>query len=576
MITFFGLQMTLTRHLSEDALTRLAFQELPAKRASQANRHLHHCSACHSRFNDLAHTAQTIVEHSEYVVNHLESLSRSRRDAFIERLDVLLDSVPSSPTPQQVEMQYETLTGGYFAPLLKSILTVVCAGLVLLSVWHLHLRSVSAAEFLNRAVASDRSPQTTGGPGVIQRRFRIKTAKRTIEHDAYTDVTGRQLENANAQAEDGDLAIRLALAGVSWDDPLSAASFKEWHDLQPDPSDDVSNSGGGLLTIRTRVSSTSIAQESLTVREDTFHPVERTVEFRESDTVDISEVGLDFLSNEAANNLFSTVAPAISTAAPRAPARALIPSQGQLNETELEARLILNQNNADTGEQIEITQNARGVRIDGLVESENRKKKLSESLQGLPFLSVLIRSLDDLDSSSGRAPQVDATQEQSAVAPVSRLEQYFLKQGRSRDDLGRISAGLFDSSLAVNRSSRSIEQLSLRFSSSEHLSPAAIQARDELLSRTVERLLNDLKEQQQFLEAADLDPDSTVFPPNNSGDESSDLAHLAEIDMTVTKDLISGSAESSRSESAMAGDLAQTIMKLRAAALSIIPGHSNK
>lgn len=576
MNILFGWQMTLRHHLSEDALTRLISHELPAARTLLANRHLNCCSACRARFNELSRAAQAVAEHREYVVNQLDSLSASRRDSFIEQLDMLLDSVPARPAPQRFVTQYETLTAGNFAPSLKSVLSVVCAGLILLSVWHWHLPSVSAAEFLNRAVASDRSPQKTGSPGVIHRRFRIETTKKTIEHDAYSDFTGRRLEDVNVHAEDDELVIRLALAGVSWDDPLSAASFKNWHDLQPNPSDDVRNSGQGLLTIRTRLSSTSIAQESLTVRENSFHPVERTVEFRNADTVEISEVSLDFLSAEAANKLLSTPASAIGSGAPAIAAGALLPSQGQLNETELEARLILNQINADTGEQIEITRDEKGVRINGLVDSEGRRKELRESLQGLPFLSVTIRSLDDLNSSSGPGPQVDATQEQSAVAQVSPLEQYFLKHGRSRDDLGRISAGLFDSSLGINRSSRSIEQLLLRFSSSEHLSPAAIQARDELLSRTVERLLNDLEEQQQFLEDADLPPDSQAVSPNNSGDDSSDLAHLAEINMTVTRELISGSAESSRSENALAADLAQTITQLRTSALTIIPGHSSK
>jgi hypothetical protein len=576
MMTLFGWQMTLTRHLSEDALTRLIFHELPAARTFLANRHLNFCTACRTRFNELSQVAQAIVDHREYVVNQFDSLSHSRRDSFVEQLDMLLDSVPAKPTPRRFEKQYEILTAGTFAPSLKCVLTMVCAGLILLSVWHWHLPSVSAAEFLNRAVTSDRNPRKAGGSGVIHRRFRIKTAQKIIEHDAYADVTGHRLENVNAHADDGDLAIRLALAGVSWDDPLSAASFKNWHDLQSNSNDDVRASGEGLLTISTRLSSTSIAQESLTVREDSFHPVERTVEFRDADKVEISEVGLEVLSTDAANKLFSTPAPAIKSASSRIAAVAVLPSQGQLNETELEARLILNQINADTGEQIEITRDARIVQINGLVESENRKKELSESLQGLPFLSVTIRSLDELASRFGPTAQSGATQQQSAVAQVSPLEQYFVKQGRSREDLSRISAGLFNSSLAINRSSRSIEQLLLRFSSGENLSPAAIQARDELLSRTVERLLNDLKEQQQFLDDANLLPDPTAVSPNHSDDESSDLAYLAEINTALTRDLISGSGESSRSETALAADLAKTILQLRSATLSILPGNSSK
>jgi hypothetical protein len=576
MISMFGWQMTLKRHLSDDALARLIFHELPPARTLLADRHLTRCSACSARFNELSRAARAIAEHREFVVDQLELPPPSRRDSFIQQLDMLLDSVSARPMPQRFQTQYEALAAGTFAPTLRSVLTLICAGLILHSVWRWHLPTVSAAEFLNRAVASDRNPQKTGNLEVIHRRFRIKTAKMTIEHDAYCDVAGRQLEDVNTHAEDGDLAIRLALAGVSWDDPLSAASFKNWHDLQSEPNDDVRKSGEELLTVRTRLSSTSISQESLTVREDSFHPVERTVEFRDADTVEISEVGLDFLSKEAANKLFFAPAPTSSPALPRVSAGVLLPSQGKLDETELDARLILSQNNADTGEQIEITRDAKSIRIYGLVESQNRKKELSESLQGLPFLSVTIRSLDDLAIPSGTTAQFGAAQQQSTVAQVSPLEQYFIRNGRSRDDLSRISAGLFNSSLAINRSGRYIEQLLRRFSSSDNLSPAAIQARDELLSRTVERLLNELKEQQQFLDETDLAPDSAVVSPTNSDDEGSDLAHIAEINTTVTRELISGAGESTRPENALAADLAKTISQIRIAALSIIPANSSK
>jgi hypothetical protein len=576
MMTLFGWQLTLARHLSEDALTRLIFHELPAARKLLARRHLNYCSACRARFNELSRAAHSLDEHREYLMNRLAPPSPSRRDSFIEHLDKLLDSVPARPTPRRFEKQYEMLTTGTFAPSLKGALSMVCAGIILLLVWHWHLPSVSAAEFLNRAVASNRIPQKASSSEVIHRRFRIKTAQKTIEHDAYSDVTGRQFGYVTAHAEDEDLAIRLALAGVSWDDPLSAASFKNWHDVQSNPSDQVRASGDGLLTISTRLSSTDVTRETLTVREDSFHPVERTVEFRNAGAVDISEIGLDFLSSEAANKLFSTAAPAIKSASPRISTSALLPSLGQLNETELEARLILNQINADTGEQIEITRDTKAVLINALVESETRKKELKESLQALPYLSVTIWSLDDLAPPSGPAAQIPAAQQQSTVAQVSPFEQYFVKQGRSREDLSRISAGLFNSSLAIDRSSRSIEQLLGRFSSNADLSPSAIQARDELLSRVVERLLHDLKDQQQFLDEANLPPDSTPVSPVNSDAADSDLANLAELNTTLTRELISGSAESSRSETALAVEIAKTISQLRTAALSILPGPSGK
>jgi hypothetical protein len=577
MTSLFGPQSAPRSHLSEDALTRMICEEFSPARRLLAKRHLHRCSQCQARFKLLARKELEIVEYRRHVVSQLGPLTSARRDLFIEQLDIALESVPAKPWWKLVQEQFGVRLFGNFAPSLKSAVIVICAGLILFSVWRWHLPSVSAAEFLDRAVASDRNPANITGSGVIHRRFRVKTGKKTIEHDAYRDISGRrQPRNGNADVEDADLAIRLALAGVNWDDPLSAVSFKDWHDRQPNPNDEIHSSGEGLLTISTRLPSTGIAQESLTVRKNGFHPVDRTIEYRDFGTVEISEVSLDFLSWDRANQLFFIAEPEDRPSAPRVLARALLPSTAQMNETELQARLMLNQKSADTGEQIEITRDAKGVQVQGLVESEGRKRELKVSLQAIPFLSVTIRSFDDLKSTRSPAAQVVATQEQSAVAQVSPLERYFVQHGRTRDDLSRISAGLFNSSLAINRSSRSIDQIALRFSDDHDLSPTAVHARDELLSRTVERLLNDLKEQQQFLDEADLDFKSAAVTPRNPDADSAGLAHLAGLNTAVTRELISGATESSRSEKVLAADLAETISQLRAAALTIIAGHSGK
>jgi hypothetical protein len=247
-----------------------------------------------------------------------------------------------------------------------------------------------------------------------------------------------------------------------------------------------------------------------------------------------------------------------------------------MNESELEVRLMLNRLSADTGEQIAIARNNQGLQVQGLVESEERKRQLNESLQAIPFLSVSIRSFDDLKSALAPNPQVEVTQEQSTVAQISPFEQYFVRDGRSRDDLSRISAGLYNSSLAINRSCKSMEELSQRFSADNDLTPAAILARDDLLSRIVTRVLEDLKEQQQFLAEASFTLEPGESDPKNPEAASFDLTHLAEKNAAATRELISGADGEVRSEKAIAAEVADTISQLRIAVLASIPGHSIK
>ena len=565
-------------HLSEDALTRMTTRDLSPARRLLASGHLYRCSQCRARFDQLARVGEEIAEHRSNVVKRLGPLPPARRDLFIRQLDQLLRSVPATPWWKPFQIRFGAQPLRISAPSLLRTLVMICAGLILFSIWHWHLPTVSAAEFLARAMASDERPAQITGPGVIRRRFRVRTEKKTIEHDAYRDISGRRsLRNDNVDQEDADLAIRLALAGVSWQDPLSAASFKNWHDHQPNPEDEVRSFGNGLLAISTRLSSTNIVQETLTVREDGFHPVERTIEYRGFGTVEISEISLDYVSWDRANQLLLFgPQPENKLAPPRMSPGPFLPNMVQMNEAELEARLILNQKNADTGEQIEVTRDIKGVQVRGLVENEERKTELKQSLQTIPFLSVTIRSFDDLKSNRIPAAQIAPSQEQSAVAQVSPLEQYFVQHGRSREDLSRISAGLFNSSVAIHRSCRSIVEVMLRFSAADELSPAAIHARDELLSGTVERLLNNLNDQQEILGKADIPFESAGGSSINSDANRLDLAHLADENTALTRELVSGGGDPNRSEKELAAQVAETISQLRSAALTIIPGHSSK
>jgi hypothetical protein len=371
-------------------------------------------------------------------------------------------------------------------------------------------------------------------------------------------------------SQDADLAARLALAGVNWGDPLSAASFESWHNSQEQPSDEVRSAGNGLLTIRTRLESSLVADESFTVREDGFHPVERVIHYRDFGTVDISEISLDLVSWDKSDEryfeplLAARVSERRSTER-RSPVLDLPPATAQMNEAELRARLILNEQHADTGEQIEIRRDDQGVQVRGLVESEERKKDLIESLHGVPFVAVAIQSFDDLKSDPPAPPATVAIEQHSSVAVVSPLEQYFFVQDRGRDDLSRISAGLFNLSLAIDRSARLIEQITSRFPRTTELTPAAVDARDELVSRAAAQLVEALSDQQRLLKEANITPDPVaVVPSGELGGRS--LEDLAARNVAVTQELVSGPSPSGRSGPAIAAELAQTILELRSRA----------
>jgi hypothetical protein len=447
---------------------------------------------------------------------------------------------------------------------------LLLAGIIFVLVWRSRVPSVSASELLDRAVISDLNHLGSTGSGVIRQRLRIRARKKTFEHAVYHDISGsRRARTARLETEESDLAINLALAGVNWDDPLSAASFKSWHDRQSGRKDEISHPRLGLLTITTHLPATHIAQESFTVMDNDFHPLERTIAYREGGDIDITEISSDVLSSEAANQLFFEPQPGEGIISQRVSVHARILNPGQIDEIELRARLILSQQNADTGEQIEISRDSHGVRVQGWVEDDERKLHLIESLRDVPFLTTNIKSFDEVKSASLVSSQIHSVEQQSVVVEVSPLEQYFVKQGRSREDLSRISAGLFNSSLSIHRSCRNLEQITLRFSAGENLGPTAIHARDELRSRNSARLLEDLDAQRQLLDQAEIDAPLAVVESSGIETSSRDLTRLAERNAAVTRELISGGHGSDTPIERAAAELAEIISQMRAATLRI-------
>lgn len=522
------------------------------------------------------HSTLHVAEHSQNVIERLRPLSSARRDLFIQSLDGLLDSLPPDSRRERKLWQLGIGLFGNGMTSFGSALIIVCVALIVLSVWHAQLPIVSASEFLDRAVASDDSPARIKRGSVVRQRIRVETRKTTWEHSVYRDSSGNRFRRGVKVAkQERDLAAGLALAGVNWNDPLSAASFKNWHDHQSHAADEIQRSGTALLTLTTRLPLTSIAQESLTVTLGDFHPTKRTIQYRDAGVVDISEVSMDVLSSDMANQLFAEP-PAINRAVPpRVAAHEMLPSQAQMLETELQARLILNRQNADTGEQIEIIRDGKGIQVQGLVDGDERKQQLQQSLHEIPFLIVSIRSFEELKSAPSPSTQIGGTQPLSTVARVSPLEQYFMQQGRSRDDLSRISAGLFHTSLSINRSCRNLEQIRLRIAGQDVLTPAMISTRDELLTRILAQLLRDVNEQKELLDEAEIKRASVAIASSTPEARSIDLLDLAEKNSRVTRELIAGADQPTKPVEQLAQELFGTISQLRTAALQIHPEPEN-
>jgi len=551
-------------HLSADLLTRLACRELSAEKTSAATAHMQRCPLCCRKYQRIADAFQALQELHDIVVHELGATSGVSRANFIRRLARAMDAEPVPTVLGKFWIERNICCNVSLASALGATLTT----LLVIFMWRGPVTAVSAAEFLDRAVASQ-GGVVAEGSRVFRQRIQIRTARRTINRSIYQGYSTKGEEKTSRlDPEDRGIAAALTLAGVDWDAPLSPLSFKAWHDRQIHPKDSIQSQSDEFLTISTRVDSSDITCESLTVRKQSFHPVQRTIEYRRAPTVSIAEVGIESLSRERGTVPLSK--PGLKAAtAPNATSveAASAPLTLDLDNAELRARLLLNELHADTGEELKVSRDAWGVRVDGVVEGEGRKRELNGLLQGLPLLTARIQSFDDLKQSR-RSREMDApVRHLSVQAVVSPLEEYFGEKQRSREDLSRISIALFDTTVDINRTSRLITEIEERFSKPDELSPTALRDRNELVTRLGQRLLGEVNRETELVEEIGLRSSSSG---SKGGAGTADLMQLAHSNTAAAEQLISGKNAEDRSAEELVIDLMNATRGLRAAALVIV------
>jgi hypothetical protein len=301
-------------------------------------------------------------------------------------------------------------------PVIASVVVVAIACITLLIIWQHSIPSVSASELMQRAEASDGNLSRTGDPGVIYQKVRIRTPHDSVERDLYRDREGRRVPKSGAvAAEFTALKAKLNVAGVNWDEPLSASSYKAWHDKQRHESDQVRRSGKNLLTVTTKTAGGIVVQESLTVRQEDFHAVERTVELLDVGTVEIAELNYAVLSWNAVNeDLFEpfvpTTVPSPPSNAAIAPPPPFLPTPAQLLEAELQARVALHTLNADLGEEIDVSHGSKNsVMVQGLINTVQRKEQLAFALNGIPHVNVELKTVDEVASAQAQTDAIPPT-----------------------------------------------------------------------------------------------------------------------------------------------------------------------
>jgi len=423
--------------------------------------------------------------------------------------------------------------------------------LVFSFLWWEREPDISANALLVRAEKWDMS-SSAANPGVAHQTIQIKTAKLTLKRSIYWDVQGRHRPKPVALSVDEEqLRSTLGEAGVDWNQPISASAYQVWHDHQHVRADRIARSGIHLLTLITTVPDGEVSAESLTVRDTDFHPVRRMVSFRDRGTVEIAELDFKILPwNFVDATVFEPIG-GIETTGMSNPSRVLVSpavperlTDGQLDATELSARLILNDLHADTGEQIEIARTEQGVEVRGLVETNERKRTLQTQLATVPHLAVSIQSVTDLRNHPELGNDVSSVKTVSMLDQQSPLETYLLARGRSVREINLLEQRLFDKALTISQESKAIDDLQVRFVPSNQTTVVTSATLSALIYSHHERLQAALNQERELLGEVQTVPRGGNSAP---GRKLSPLLDTAIRNLTICKELTLANSPNPRS-----------------------------
>jgi len=482
-------------HLSDEKLAGLICRELSFIDAWIAEHHLATCRYCRSRRWSLEgpRARRMIKLYGDLSrVDESETLSEGPRQEFAQWLHFEIRRA-TSHTLQHPRAQHRLWTA-MPAVSIGLILGLLIGAVIVVLSWR-RVPEITANSLLVHAEKWDASVHEPA-PGVAHQTIRIKTPNRTLDRSIYWDLQGkRHLRHVTLAGSEQQLKLELGNAGVDWERPISASAYQDWHDHQHIRADRIAQTGDHLLTLTTTVPDGIVSQQSITVRDTDFHPVRRTVGFRDNDTVEIAELDYRVLP-------WSGVDVGVFEPEETMPVHQLqllpsphnlpeIPesrSPEQLDETELAARLILNKLHADEGEQIEVRQLGQQVEIVGLVNSDDRKHKLIAQLMTVPGLKLSIRSEADLSASGWKNSDPVSVEATTLPDNPSALETYLRYRRRPTEEINAAAQQLFEEALIISKESRFIVDLKTRFVNADQMPVVTAATLEELLYSHHERL----------------------------------------------------------------------------------------
>src|SRR5882762_6780980 len=244
-------------HLSDEKLLFALDGELAAGESAQVKSHLQACWSCRARSEQIEDAIASVVEYRDLLATSFGPISTSGRAKFVMQLQQLSRSVGNPTLKSRMVGTLRTLQAFSKGALPRqaAISGLVMATLLLLFFarpWK--VRNVSANQLLENAQVSEvRALHSVTRPVVYQKlsiRIGDEAVTRTIYRDLdglrqtdRVDVSGRTVDFSNGvasprqpqkrsesmQSARNEIEQTFLQAHLNWQEPLSAATYKDWH-----------------------------------------------------------------------------------------------------------------------------------------------------------------------------------------------------------------------------------------------------------------------------------------------------------------------------------------------------------
>src|SRR5260221_5491214 len=320
------------RHPSDDQLLHFADGELSPPQAAEIRNHLAACWQCRTELEGIERTIGECVRYRKMV---LETCLPPPPAPWFD-IYRHLDSIDEAQRRRHLASRVLDWLGAALHHPRRWVPATVILLLIPMAIQQLRQApSVKAAEMLHQAIAAaDSRPR-------IPRRIQMRTHTQRL-----TRVIGssRALVKTNLDADpSAGLESMFRAAHYSWEDPLSAKSYSDWRDQLPDKHDEVT-SEGDRYRLRTTTDSGELVEATLKLSSRDLRPIEGTLQFRNRELVEISELPAD----PAPGATVPEVVEAAPTLPPQAPM--LKPAAEITPGEELEVLAALHRLRADTCE----------------------------------------------------------------------------------------------------------------------------------------------------------------------------------------------------------------------------------